>query len=106
MPCPVPRRTEQARASVPSLFARPAPVNRRVGIRDFTFEACSGFTRVTACRITRPPNGGLLSRGFDPASCPAVPLGSYHVLPTSTWVDPPSTSDLRRVAAHVESRKG
>jgi len=26
-------------------------VNRRVGIHDFTFEACSGFTRVTGVRI-------------------------------------------------------
>src|SRR5436309_11677748 len=30
--------------SVSSPFARPSPVNRRVGIHDFTFEACSGFT--------------------------------------------------------------
>jgi hypothetical protein len=59
------------------------------------FEACSSFTRVTACKIARPPKGGLLSRGFDLASHPTEPLGSYHVLPTSTWVDPPSTGDLR-----------
>jgi len=82
-----------------SLFARPSPVNRRVGIHDFTFEACSSFTRVTACKIARPPKGGLLSRGFDPASYPTKPLGSYHVLPTTTCVDPPSTGDLRRWGA-------
>jgi hypothetical protein len=41
-------------------------------------------------------HGGLLSRGFGLASHPTEPLGSYHVLPTSTWVDPPSTGDLRR----------
>ena len=45
--------------SVSSLSARPSPVNRRVGIHDFTFEACSSFTRVTACKIARPPKGGL-----------------------------------------------
>jgi hypothetical protein len=26
-------------------------------------------------------------------------LGSYHVLPTTTWMDPPSTGDLRRWGA-------
>src|ERR1017187_88586 len=41
--------------SVSSLFARPSPVNRRVGIHDFTFEACSGFTRVTACKVAARP---------------------------------------------------
>jgi hypothetical protein len=45
--------------SVSSLSARPSPVNGRVGIHDFTFEACSSFTRVTACRVACPPKGGL-----------------------------------------------
>ena len=85
--------------SVSSLSARPSPVNRRVGIHDFTFEACSSFTRVTACKIARPPKGGLLSRGSGPASYPTKPLGSYHVSPTTTWMDPPSTGDLRRWGA-------
>src|SRR5713226_8977476 len=85
--------------SVSSLSARPSPFNGRVGIHNFTFEACSSFTRVTACKIACPPKGGLLSRGFDPASYPTKPLGSYHVLPTTTWMDPPSTGDLRRWGA-------
>ena len=71
--------------SVSSLSARPSPVNRRVGIHNFTFGACSSFTRVTACRIACPPKRRTLSRGFDPASYPTVPLGSYHVSPTTTW---------------------
>src|SRR5713101_3322435 len=33
--------------SVSSLSARPSPFNGRVGIHNFTFEACSSFTRVT-----------------------------------------------------------
>ena len=41
--------------SVSSLFARPSPVYWRVGIHDFTFEACSGFTRVTACKVAARP---------------------------------------------------
>ena len=31
----------------------------RVGIRIVTFEACSGFTHVTARRIAQPPRGDL-----------------------------------------------
>src|ERR1039457_7410539 len=50
-----------------------------------------------------PAYGGLLSRGFSPASYPTKPLGSYHVLPTSTWVNPPFTGDLRRWGAQVLS---
>src|SRR5713101_8020329 len=56
-------------------------------------------TRVTACSIACPPKGGLLSRGSSPASYPTKPLGSYHVSPTTTWMDPPSTGDLRRWGA-------
>ena len=90
--------------SVSSLSARPSPVNRRVGIHDFTFEACSSFTHVTACKVACPPKGGLSSRGFDPASYPTKSLGSYHVLPTTTWMDPPSIGDLRRWGALLTTR--
>jgi hypothetical protein len=37
----------------------PSPLHRRVGIRIATFEACSGFTRVTARWLAQPPKGGL-----------------------------------------------
>ncbi len=40
-------------------ITRPSPNGRRVGIRIVTFEACSGFTRVTARRIAQPPIGDL-----------------------------------------------
>src|SRR5260370_6729835 len=40
--------------SISSLSVLPSPVNRRVGIHDFTFEACSSFTRVAACQIGSP----------------------------------------------------
>src|SRR5580692_4324784 len=45
--------------SVSSLSARPSPVNWRVGIHDFTFEACSSFTRVTACRVAARPKADV-----------------------------------------------
>ena len=32
---------------------------------------------------------------------PTKPLGGCHVLPTSTWVNPPFTGDLRRWGAQV-----
>jgi len=41
--------------SVASLSTRPSPLFRRVGIHDFTFEACSSFTCVTACQVAHPP---------------------------------------------------
>src|ERR671912_2855017 len=40
----------------------PSPICRRVGVHDFTFEACSGFTRVAACRIARPPMAAFVTR--------------------------------------------
>ena len=40
-------------------ITRPSPCSRRVGIRIVTFEACSGFTHVTARRIAQPPTGDL-----------------------------------------------
>ncbi len=46
-----------------------------------------------------PARWPALSQGSDPASCPAEPLVSYHVLPTTTWVAPSATGDLRRWGA-------
>ncbi len=59
MPCSLPRWTEPVLVSVASRLVLPSPFPRRVGVHDFAFEACSSFTRVTACRVARPPYGGL-----------------------------------------------
>ena len=40
----------------------PSPFLRRVGVHHFTFGACSGFTRVTACWIARPPKAVFVTR--------------------------------------------
>src|SRR3954465_15029016 len=40
-----------------------------------------------------------LSRGFDPAHCRVESLVSYQALPTTAWVDPPSTGEPRRWGA-------
>ena len=100
MPCPLPRWTG-AGASVGCFPAPPgpSPYLRRVGVHDFTFEACSGFTRVTACRIAQPPNGGLCHAA---STCPVTQTGrasatrSYRQLPG--WILPPLVN--RAVGAH------
>ena len=74
----LPRRIEQVHLSISSLSVLPSPVNGRVGTRDFTFEACSSFTRVAACQIAARLKADILSRGSDPVSYPTKPLGSYH----------------------------
>src|SRR5262245_33426663 len=53
------------------------------GIRIVTFEACSGFTHVTARRIAQPPIGDL---------CHEAPV---HAVSTTLRVDSPSTDDSR-----------
>ena len=54
--------------SIASPLTRPSPNGRRVGIRIVTFEACSGFTHVTARRIAQPPKGDLCHEA------PALPV--------------------------------
>mgnify|MGYP003541530896 CR=1 FL=1 len=62
VPCPLPRRIERVRVSIASPLMQPSPNGRRVGIRIVTFEACSGFTRVTARRIAQPPKATFVAR--------------------------------------------
>src|ERR1019366_3397188 len=42
-----------------SCSMQPSPSHRRVGVHDYTFEACSSFTRVTASKVARPPCVGF-----------------------------------------------
>ena len=49
-------------ARVSSLSVQPSPLSGRVGIHITTFEACSSFTRVTACRVAHPPYVGFIAR--------------------------------------------
>jgi hypothetical protein len=48
--------------SIASPLMQPSPNGRRVGIRIVTFEACSGFTHVTARRIAQPPKAAFVTR--------------------------------------------
>ena len=57
------------RASIASLSVQPSPNGRRVGIRIVTFEACLGFTHVTARRIAQPPKATFVTR-LQPCQLP------------------------------------
>ena len=84
--------------SIASPLMQPSPNGRRVGIRIVTFEACSGFTHVTAHRIAQSPKRPL-SRGSGPASYPAEPLVSYQInRQLSGWNLPPLI--IRAFGAH------
>ena len=69
---------------------RPSPTDRRVGIHDFTFEACSDFTRVTARWIAQPPKATFVTR-LRNGQLPNRPARQLPDLPTTLWVDPSST---------------
>src|SRR5277367_3131729 len=69
VPCPLPRRIAWVRVSIASPHVRPSPNDRRVGIRIRTFEACSGFTLVTAHRIAQQPKAAFVA-GLRPSQLP------------------------------------
>src|SRR6266481_5850764 len=50
--------------SVSSLSDRPSPVNRRVGIHDFTFGACSSLNHVAAYWVAHPLKRRTFTRRF------------------------------------------
>src|SRR3974390_2535576 len=77
-------------ARVSSLSVLPSPFSGRVGIHITTFEACSSFTRVTACIVAHPPYVGFVAR-LRPGRFPG---SDARQLPSSTnnllgWVLPP-----------------
>src|ERR1017187_8692175 len=101
----VPRRIEQVRLSISSLSVLPSPVNRRVGIHDFTFEACSSFTHVAACQIACPPIADVCPEAqTQPATRPS---GSVATMLIDIYMDGFSlhwrSAPLRRT---VNSRGG
>jgi hypothetical protein len=76
-------------ARVSSLSVLPSPLSGRGGVHIVTFEACSSFTRVTACRVAPPPYVGFIAR-LRPGQFPG---SGARKLPSSTnnllgWVLP------------------
>jgi hypothetical protein len=64
---------------------QPSPNGRRVGIRIVTFEACSGFTHVTARRIAQPPKVTFVTR-LQPSQLPSRTARQLPDLSTSIRV--------------------
>jgi hypothetical protein len=62
LPCPLPRWIERVHLSIASPSVPPSPFCRRVGIHISTFEACSGFTHVTARQFAQPPKAAFVTR--------------------------------------------
>src|SRR3954470_21723511 len=106
VPCPLPRRIGRVRASIASPSVRPSPFCRRVSIRISTFEACSGFTRVTDRRVAQPPKAAFVTR-LRSGQLPDQTARQLPELSTIPWMDPSSTGDTRpRGARRVEERRG
>ena len=80
--------------SIASPLMQPSPNGRRVGIRIVTFEACSGFTRVTARRIAQPPKATFVTR-LRPYQLPGQAARQLPDLSTIIRVEPSSTGDSR-----------
>jgi hypothetical protein len=84
--------------SIASPLVQPSPNGRRVGIRIVTFEACSGFTRVTVHRIAQPPKATFVTR-LQPCRSPGRAARQLPDQSTTLWVDSSSTGDSRRRGA-------
>ena len=77
-------------ARVSSLSMLPSPLSGRVGVHIVTFEACSSFTRVTACKVAHPPFVGFIARlrpsRFSGSDARKLPSSTNNLL---GWVLPP-----------------
>src|SRR5664280_834404 len=94
VPCPLPRWTRQVHMSIASLSARPSPPYGRVGVHIVTFEACSGFTHVTARWIARPPKAAFVTR-LRPVRLLVQTARQLPDQSTTLWVESASTGDTR-----------
>src|ERR1700722_19542533 len=73
---------------------QPSPNGRRVGIRIVTFEACSGFTHVTAHRIAQSPKATFVTR-LQPCRLPSRAARQLPDQSTILRVESSSTDDSR-----------
>jgi len=101
--CPLPRRIERLLVSITSPFTRPSPHFGRVGIHIMDFEACSGFTRVTARWIARPPEAAFVTR-LRPVRLPVQTARQLPDQSTTLWAEPSSAGDTRLRGAPKRSQ--
>jgi len=86
--------------ALPSINTRTTLSNSRLacrayhGIRFVTFEACSGFTRITARRIAQPSKATFVTR-LQPGRLPVQAARQLPDLSTTIRVEPSSTGDPR-----------
>jgi hypothetical protein len=66
----------------------------RVGIRIFTFEACSDFIHITARWIAQPPKAAFVTR-LRPNQLPDRTARQLPDQSTTLWVESSSTGDTR-----------
>src|SRR4051812_34351599 len=100
MPCPLPRWT---RAGAPvGCFPTPlgpSPLFRRVGVHDFTFEACSGFTQRYGLPDCSTAQGGLCHEASTRSIArPSRSSATRVYRQLSGWILPPLVN--RAVGAH------
>jgi hypothetical protein len=69
-------------------------LRRYSGIRTFTFEACSDFTRVTARWTAQPTTAAFVTR-LRPAQLPERAARQLPNQSTTLWVESSSTGDSR-----------
>jgi hypothetical protein len=77
----------------------PSPFKGRVGVHDFPFEACSGFTHVTARPVAQPPYSGLCHEASTRSvtrPCRSSATRLIDIL--SGWILPPPV--IRAFGAH------
>ena len=89
--------------SIASPSTRPSPLFRRVGIHIFTFEACSGFTHVTARWIAQPPKAAFVTR-LRPGQSPSQTARQLPDQSTTLWVESSSTGETRLRGAQNKQR--
>jgi len=75
-------------------LTRPSPNSGRVGIRIVLFEACSGFTRVTARTLAQPPKAAFVT-GLRRGRLPGHAARQLPAQSTTRWVEPTSTGVSR-----------
>lgn len=87
-------------------LTRPSPNSGRVGIRIVLFEACSGFTRVTARTLAQPPKAAFVT-GLRRGRLPGHAARQLPAQSTTRWVEPSSTgvSRLRGAPEKADQRR-
>ena len=92
------------RASALPKTVLPSPGLGRVGVHDFAFEACSGFTRVTARRFAQAPKAPFIA-GLRPGQSPIQAACQLPGQPTIARVGLSPTRSSRPGRAHPSQTK-